>query len=1788
MFGLLVPLLAPFAAVRGQTLTYDADPFTPGIQDGPGIWNSTLLNFWNGSAFVPWPNTTADIATFGGGTSGTAGYVQVGSGITANGMVFNAPNAGIYTLGGATITLGGTAPSITANSAAIIRSIIAGSSLDKNGSGTLTLFGANTYTGLTTINDGTLRITNVLGLGTNAAGTVVNSGGALDLSIVNATPTVATEALTLNGTGVGGAGALVVNNSATWSGAITVGSASTTNVLAGATLTASGGLALTGTGALTKTGLGTLALTASSTGTAGLVVSAGIVTSNNAVNWAGSSTINAGGTQQVTGAGTNAITDTQSITVNAGGALDWQQTGAETFTRLNLSGSGLFGTGALVNNAATAGGALTLSSGVVLGADTTMGAASGGSLNLGTAVISGTGFALTKVGAGTITTGGANTYSGATTVTAGTLTVSGTAGAIASSSAVNARGGLLSLDNTAGIVNRIGDAVTVTLAGGGELSLTGNTTTNTTETIGTLAFGAGNSTVTVGSAASRVTTLAASGTSRTAGATALVRGTSLNQSAATNVSRITLADTAGLAFVGSNTLNNGVTADTTQALRIVPYLFGDTAVANTGSNFVTYDTTLGLRVLLTGQQTTLTAASTTAAQPINAIGFSGNVTATSLTLNSLLFSTTGQTLGGATSTALTINSGAIASNVAAATIAATAPLTLGNGTWNEGVITVAGAGTNTLTIASTIGVTGSGGLTKAGGGTLALSNTANTYSGGTTINQGTVNFAGLGSLGSGGITLAGGGLQWGTSNTADISARTVTFSGPATLDVGANNVTLAGGVGAGGAGGLIKAGTGTLTLGAANSYSGGTTVSAGTLSFSAAEQLGTLGGTVANGITLAGGSLQAANASGTVDLSAALLNLTGAATVDVSNAGGTLRLGPMIGSGAFTKTGAGTLTLVGDPSLNSPFSGNKTFNGGTTNLNGNFASSGTSVVTVAGAAGNAILNVQGGTLVQDSLLVGNAASGNGAVFQSGGGVQFTKAASTTTLSVGNATGGFGYYRLSGGSLTASEVGMGGITSVTATGLVDVTGGTLNVGGWLNLARGSGGSTGIMTVSGGTVNLFGTAGSILTLSGGSIVGPNTTTYTLDFNAAGGNSTSIVNLNGGDLQIYGLIRTTAGGTNPLLLNFDGGTLRYAGNATTNPTNASFLANVLTGATIYGGGATIDDNGGTITIAQPLLAPTGNGITSIALGTAGSGYIAPPVVTISGGGGTGATAVATVDTTVGSPTYGQLTGFTLTNRGTGYTSAPTITLSGGGGTAGSAGAATLAANATTGGLTKNGDGTLILSGANTFGGPITITAGTLNFGNTATQTLPGNVSGPGTLVQSGAGMTLLTGSRTTSGTGNLLATTATAAGAFSISGSVTSATPQTLANASTAGGVLTVAGPLNMGSNLLTISGAGTTRLTNTQSGGSANTLAGGIAVTGSTLVGYAPAAGGVGAGSISSLGSTGVTLSGTSPVLRIAPALGTSLAGGMSPGLFAKGYSGATSLAANNFLGSSNAITTMTGGFSYLNVPAGGAIIPNVPVVAASTAFSTTTSFQITGLLNVTTAGNYLFGTATDDFGSLQVDGSSPIVSAVSTVNGSLYLSAGLHTISYRAGNNGSAGTIGLQYQGPDQPTLGNIPASAFFMANNAADLATTFTTPVTLAATTSGTIDIAADTTVSSVQMSGTGAGTVLNATGSGNLSRLTINALTLTDSLTLGQTATNATALLSVGTIDNTSASPVTLTLGNSGSNLPNTNAITGGITQSGGGAVSVTQTGTSTWTLSGTNTYTGPTTISAGTLTFG
>jgi filamentous hemagglutinin family protein len=63
-------------------------------------------------------------------------------------------------------------------------------------------------------------------------------------------------------------------------------------------------------------------------------------------------------------------------------------------------------------------------------------------------------------------------------------------------------------------------------------------------------------------------------------------------------------------------------------------------------------------------------------------------------------------------------------------------------------------------------------------------------------------------------------------------------------------------------------------------------------------------------------------------------------------------------------------------------------------------------------------------------------------------------------------------------------------------------------------------------------------------------------------------------------------------------------------------------------------------------------------------GFGYQAPPTVTISGGGGSGATGVSILSDTgylVNGVTYYQVVGVRITNPGTGYTSAPTITVSG-----------------------------------------------------------------------------------------------------------------------------------------------------------------------------------------------------------------------------------------------------------------------------------------------------------------------------------------------------------------------------------------------------------------------------------------------------------------------------------------------------------------------------------------------
>ncbi len=271
----------------------------------------------------------------------------------------------------------------------------------KNGVGEVGLTNANTYTGLTTVNDGFLLVDNSSALGSTANGTVVNSGAVLALRFGVDVPA---EALTLAGTGQSSFGALSSSfGSNSWAGNITLSSNATISVDAGDFLNLSGAITASGASDLTKTDAGTLIL---SGGTANsfddLFVNAGTaVLQKTVANAAGPANITIGdgsGTDILRLATDNQIADTSELHINLGGRFDLndmlETTGA-------IDGRGL----------------------IDLGAGTLREGADNGSSTFNGLII-GTG-SLFKLGAGAWTLDSDNTYTGQTTVSAGTLIVNG-------------------------------------------------------------------------------------------------------------------------------------------------------------------------------------------------------------------------------------------------------------------------------------------------------------------------------------------------------------------------------------------------------------------------------------------------------------------------------------------------------------------------------------------------------------------------------------------------------------------------------------------------------------------------------------------------------------------------------------------------------------------------------------------------------------------------------------------------------------------------------------------------------------------------------------------------------------------------------------------------------------------------------------------------------------------------------------------------------------------------------------------------------------------------------------------------------------------------------------------------------------------------------------------------------------------------------------------------------------------------------------------------------------------
>ncbi|NTV95388.1 MAG: filamentous hemagglutinin N-terminal domain-containing protein, partial [Thiobacillus sp.] len=208
------------------------------------------------------------------------------------------------------------------------------STLTKTTAGTVTLSGNNLYEGLTTISAGTLTVSHAGGLGTIDAGTTVANGATLNINGV----AIGAEAVTAQGTGVGGAGA--ITGSGSLSGAITMANHTTVGVASG-TLTLSGVINETpgDTFDLTKSGAGTLVLTANNNYDGATAVSAGtLVAQHDSAlgDVAGGVTVASGATLVLD----NADVGAEAITVN-GGTLALTETATALAVTFGAAGSTL-------------------------------------------------------------------------------------------------------------------------------------------------------------------------------------------------------------------------------------------------------------------------------------------------------------------------------------------------------------------------------------------------------------------------------------------------------------------------------------------------------------------------------------------------------------------------------------------------------------------------------------------------------------------------------------------------------------------------------------------------------------------------------------------------------------------------------------------------------------------------------------------------------------------------------------------------------------------------------------------------------------------------------------------------------------------------------------------------------------------------------------------------------------------------------------------------------------------------------------------------------------------------------------------------------------------------------------------------------------------------------------------------------------------------------------------------------------------------------------------------------
>jgi autotransporter-associated beta strand protein len=748
--------------IRGGTLTLTGvSTFHGQISDASG---AALALAGNGSL----PNASVNP----GGTGANFDISQTNSGATIAGLLNG--SGSIVALGSKTLTIAvATASNPPFNFGGVIQDggIAGGSGGGVTiASGLQMLSGTNAYTGLTTISSGATLALSKNDIITASSGVVDN--GTLDVSTGSGT------IKTLSGAGIVALGSETLTltaQSGTFSGTMQDG-----GVFGGKR----GGVTLTG---------GTLILTGVNT-------------------YTGSTTISAGTVQM--GAG-GSLASTSTLAVN-GGTFDLN---GQTETIGVLSGTGGFitlGAGSLT----TIGGNTGFFNNIL--ANTTL-----------ASIISGSG-SFTKTGIGTLTLSGANNHTGGTTISGGMLQISGSGTLGANSGALTISGGVLDLGATVQTQN-------------GGVTLSGGTVQNgTLSSSGTFALQSGTaSAVLAGSGAVSKTT---SGTVILSGANSYTGGTTISA----GTLQIGNGGTSG-AITGNVTDNGTLTFNRSDAVSFAAVISGSGAVAQAGSG----------TLILTGANT-YTGGTTVSAGTLQT-GTGGSLASTgALAVNGGTFDLNGQTqtVGALSGTggSIALGAGSLTANSATSTILASA-------------------------------ISGSGSFTKDGSGTLTLSG-ANTYTGGTTISAGT--------------------LQIGSGGTSGAITGNVTDNGTLVFNR-SDSVSFAAVISGGGA--VMQAGSGTLTLSGTNSFTGGTTINAGTLNVTgtvaavAVASGGTLTGTGHVGTTsVASGGVLSPGAGGTTGTLTVAGNLTlagGAGTVDY-----------------FTPTDTGLIAVSGTAGVNGTLTAN--------------------------------------------------------------------------------------------------------------------------------------------------------------------------------------------------------------------------------------------------------------------------------------------------------------------------------------------------------------------------------------------------------------------------------------------------------------------------------------------------------------------------------------------------------------------------------------------------------------------------------------------------------------------------------------------------------------------------------------------------------------------------------------------------------------------------------------------------------------------------------------------------